>query len=315
MDTNKDANKRLDTLTDEFKLIKGELKQTLSSIHDYLMNRDMAAPEYNTLMAALEATGGGGGTQKVELKGNLALPSQPNTIPEPPHPEPPHGEAKGTERGNAKVVDEKETAAMEEEKLAVMEEEEMEEEDEDEEPGEEHAKPRAGYAKSAAGMKIPVPPVNLLASLIRWVSVAKKELGIQQLCALLEIYGISGNLSPEVKDIVLHLAEISEDPSAEARTSDVWSRLILELHGILVGGEAPLYPLGSFLKNGDGKQARNSEEETKAEDKEKTKGKGNGKDKVQPMKLKLMVLSENGVHKQLSIDLNSKDSLWMLPGA
>ena len=302
MDTSKDTSKRLDTLTDEFKLIKGELQQTLSGIHDYLMNRDMAAPEYNTLMAALEATGGGGGgTQKVELKGDLSLPSQPDPIPEPPH-----DEAKGTERGDAKVADEKEAAAA-----AVVEE--MEEENE--EPGEEYAKPRAEHAKSATDMKITVPPVNLLASLIRWVSIAKKELGIQQLCAFLEIYGISGNLSPEVKDIILHLAEISGEQTDDVRASDVWSRLMLELHGILVGGEAPLYPLGSFLKNGDGKQARNSEEETNAKDKEKTKGEGNGKDKVQPMKLKLMVLSEDGVHKHLSIDLNSKDGLWMLPGS
>jgi len=234
----------------------------------------------------------------VELKGNLSLP-------EPTQPEPTHDEAKGTERGSAKVVDEEVTAETEQEEM----------EEGNEEPGEEYAKPRAGHAKSATDMKITVPPVNLLASLIRWVSIAKKELGIQQLCDFLEIYGISGNLSPEVKDIILHLAEISGEQTDDVRASDVWSRLILELHGILVGGEAPLYPLRPFLKNGDGKQSRNSEEETKAEDKEKTKGNGNGKDKVQPMKLKLMVINDDGVHKQLSIDLNSKDSLWMLPGA
>ena len=71
-DTTKDANKRLDTLADEFKLIKGELKQTLSSIHDYLMNRDLPAPEYNTLMAHLDATGGGGGGSSGSTKSGTA---------------------------------------------------------------------------------------------------------------------------------------------------------------------------------------------------------------------------------------------------
>ena len=44
METDK-TDKRVETLEDEFKLLKGELKETLSSVRDYLVNSELPASE------------------------------------------------------------------------------------------------------------------------------------------------------------------------------------------------------------------------------------------------------------------------------
>jgi hypothetical protein len=127
--------------------------------------------------------------------------------------------------------------------------------------------------------------VNPLVSLIRWVAQAKKDLGKGQLPVFLEIYTIGGTVSSELKEVILRLAEVTDDnfESGETRKSfgklfgdqlasileicqasgqlspemkqailrladladmrekssktEIWSRLILELHGIIDGNE------------------------------------------------------------------------------
>ena len=127
--------------------------------------------------------------------------------------------------------------------------------------------------------------INPLVSLIRWTAQAKKDLGKGQLPVFLEIYSIGGTLSSELKEVILRLAEVTEDSfeSGDSRKSfgklfgdqlasileicqasgqlspemkqailrlaelaelrektnktEVWSRLILELHGIIDGNE------------------------------------------------------------------------------
>ena len=48
-----ETNKLVETLEDEFKLIKGELKETLGSVRDYLLNSELPASEYAQIMKAL----------------------------------------------------------------------------------------------------------------------------------------------------------------------------------------------------------------------------------------------------------------------
>jgi hypothetical protein len=83
------------------------------------------------------------------------------------------------------------------------------------------------------------PPVNLLANLLRWVASAKKQLGSEQLPLFLEVYGLTGCLSPELKEIILHLADIAVLQPTGNKT-ELWGQLILELHGILAGDPASL---------------------------------------------------------------------------
>jgi hypothetical protein len=77
---------------------------------------------------------------------------------------------------------------------------------------------------------------NQLPNLIRWVSVAKKEIGSSQLPTFLEAYSVRGHLTPAMKEIILHLAAVVAEGSTEPSSADVWSRLTLELHGILSDG-------------------------------------------------------------------------------
>jgi hypothetical protein len=138
-----------------------------------------------------------------------------------------------------------------------------------------------------------VSQVNLLANLIRWAAVARQEIGMEQLPVFLDLYAVSGNLSAETRDLILHLAEVAADPGLENKAldrnrllneqigifmeinglsgpvpaelkenlrrltelliqqsfstnkSNIWSQLILELHGILVGQGAGLRPFAA----------------------------------------------------------------------
>ena len=45
--------KRLDNLQDEIKLLKGELKNSLASVRDYLLNMELPSSEFSTILAAL----------------------------------------------------------------------------------------------------------------------------------------------------------------------------------------------------------------------------------------------------------------------
>ena len=103
-----------------------------------------------------------------------------------------------------------------------------------------------------------VSQVNLLASLIRWVSVARREIGIEQLPVFLDTYAISGHLPPEVEGAIMRLAEVVDTQPvewADVDRSEAWSRLILGLHGILTGGP-PLRPSEQFLDRRDESKSR-----------------------------------------------------------
>ncbi|MCX5998265.1 MAG: hypothetical protein NTU41_01380, partial [Chloroflexi bacterium] len=124
--------------------------------------------------------------------------------------------------------------------------------------------------------------VNLLANLIRWIAVARKDIGINQLPVFLETYGMCGHLAPGLKEAIVRLAEVIDEAPSDADVANVWSQLTLELHGILVGGGGSLRPLASLS-------------EEKAEDNEPpdTAEAGDGS-ADEPLKLKLVFPGSSG---------------------
>lgn len=284
-----DANKRVEALEGEFKLIKGELKQTLASVRDYLLSLKLPPPGDVALLNAID----GEDKQTIVMSGALDHRSDVSyTQPPPP---PVIGDA-GASPAAGEVVDSPAAVESSPGSLAYQ-------------PvaSDESVAPEAGLLESPEGyvglerrgrrigeefreeVDQSTPRVNLLSNLIRWVANAKKEVGTEQLTTFLEVYGISGHLSPELKEIILHLVEITEPSSADASAADIWSRLILELHGILTGGDAPLHIVKPLWTGDEG----GAETEDKPEEKPGDK----------PLKLKLM-LSGGGTDREFSIDLN-----------
>ena len=345
-----EVDNRVQTLEEEFKLIKGELKQTLAGVRDYLMESGLPDSEYSTIMAAMMGGGGGGGTQRVEMKGDLKMPAreqpQEEEVVEEVIEEEPADELVEEEPQEDEWVEEEEPAA----ELASPGEQTEDELYADEEPADEMideapvekdhmfadeapvvkddlfadeaglakddlfaneapvmkddlyanesglAEQPAGRGRYISDVSMSVPRIDLLANLIRWVANAKAKIGNEQLAIFLEVYGISGHLTPELKEVIMQLAETTEPQTTEATTADLWSRLILELHGILTGGDAPLHPIRPSWHD-VGKEAQPSEPEIQAE---KDMEKPNDK----PFKLKLVVTDNDGADKEFFLDLS-----------
>ncbi|MDD5039453.1 MAG: hypothetical protein PHN78_09100, partial [Dehalococcoidales bacterium] len=145
-----------------------------------------------------------------------------------------------------------------------------------------------------------IPRVNLLTNLNHWVSCAKKEIGVEQLPVFLEVYGTTGHLPPELKDVILYLADVASEQSTEASASEIWSKLMLELHGILTGGDAPLHPVKPFWND----SANDSEEEIQPVEPEAEEEKPEEKPREKPLKLRLVLSNGDDEEKEFSINLN-----------
>lgn len=310
-----EKEQRIETLENEFKLIKGELKQTLSGVRDFLLDTGISESEYATILQSV-----GGGIQTT-MKGELTMARDTNP-PEPPPPEPEKtpsaAEAVAGNKPSAsepvmlEEVIEKEEYDTPESRLSektggpdepFRSDSELPEEtvgqNEPDMPESELLEPQQELRQSVQEAKSSIPPVNLLSNLICWVSSIKKEIGIEQLPVLLEVYGISGHLSPELKEVILHLADIIEPQSESANPSGIWSQSILELHGILTGDDAPLHPLKPFWNDGDD---------------EALSGEGQPGDSVvdanKPLKLKLVIPVNSGddsITREFSISLNPEE--------
>ncbi len=312
-----ESEKQLQTIEEELKLLKGELKQTLSSVRDYLINMELPTTEFSTILAAL----GDGGDQTVNMKGTFSLPpeSAPKYEPEAQakdevENEPSESEAEPVSEkessGSSKATAGKEPymsaesePVIQEENLEFEEEPEMEETVEEtfeeEEPfipdtelplGEEQ---QIEYEKISSELSKSVPKVNLLANLVSWVSLAKKEIGDEQLAMFLEVYGISGNLSPELKDVILHLAEITTEKPGDNNMAEVWSNSMLSLHGVLTGGDAPLNPVRPHWNEIDKELGPEENEITEMQE----------EPEEPPVKLKLVFPNGDGKGKEYCIDL------------
>lgn len=315
-------NKKLETLEQELKLMKGELKQSLASVRDYLLNMELPSSEFATVLAAL---GGGGGDQNVSMKGSFTT-GKDTGLDEPAQEEPsfeepqesiieeesiePESELSQEDRLNdqdepltpeSELPPEEEMADHDEnfEPASELpsEEEESGEQDESfvpesELPAEEEPQMEHGMINAEASQS--TPKVNLLANLITWVSRAKKEIGNEQLPTFLEVYGISGHMSPELKEVILHLADIAAEQPEDAETAEIWSQSMLALHGILTGGEAPLYPVTPFWNESDSETPPSEDEVTEAKAE---------KPEDMPLKLKLVFPSGDGKSQEFCINL------------
>jgi hypothetical protein len=148
------GEKRLENLSEEIKLLKGEIKNSLTSVRDYLLNMELPSSEFSTILAALSGDNGG---QKVSLDGGMgngAGPKNEEPIEEPeitaddldqPPPDEPLIDMEQPENLLEDIPDEE--AMVEEEEKEEKEEEE--EEEEEEEPGtEENEMPEGDIEES-----------------------------------------------------------------------------------------------------------------------------------------------------------------------
>ena len=329
---------RLDNLQDEIKLLKAEVKNSLASVRDYLLNMELPSSEFSTILAAL--SGDNADPQKMDVDShvsgnkmesmpqpdmfndkldndiaNEAGPDEyeemldfegPDKTEEPPEDkiseesQPPES-MKLTEELPDEVEEDEEEPPPEDE-LDESEEEDTTGDENDEITEEEPELPLEEvqpmeYERPVNDAALGIPKVNMLANLINWVAKARQEIGSEQLPALLEVYGTSGHLSPELKDVILHLAEIIQDHSELAAESEIWSQSILSLHGILTGGDAPLNPVMPSWVDVTDEAESSSDEEIIEVDKVKDK----------QAKLKLVFPGGNGKSKEFCINLTPED--------
>jgi len=341
--------KKIETLEEEVKLLKGELKQSIASVRDYLLNMELPSSEFATVIAAL---GGGDGEQKITMRGSFSAPPDAGTgksaqeepateeeeVLEPESELSPEEEAFEPESelspGEEAFEPESELSPGEEAfepasglspgeeafepASGLSPEDELTDQDADlglapellseEEPDEQkeslmpeselpvEEKPME-YGNINAEVSQSTPKVNLLANIVQWVAKAKREIGKEQLSTFLEVYGISGHLSPELKEVILHLADITSEQPAAANAAEVWGQSMLSLHGILTGGDAPLHPMKPFWDDGDNEIQPSEAEIIEVEA---------AKPKDIPVKLKLVFPNGDGKSKEFCIDLNSE---------
>ncbi len=348
------ADKRIDAIQDDIKLLKGEIKQSLSSVRDYLLNMELPSSEIANILAALSTEG-----EKITMKGSLESPPERQPAPAQELQNPPSSDMANHEEmlemddamgdsslsqasamdgqvgddsfGSGSFPDESNGFGNPMSSESLPEERESSanrrpqdnsgaadfHQDDDVSPkdrqpsfdypdfDEETRDPYSQYDEPAdmgpydsrLAPEDSIPRVNMLANLINWVSRAKQEIGAEQLSVFLEVYGISGHLSPELKDIILHLAEITGDKSPVNSSAGVWSESMLSLHGILTGGEAPLHPvLPSWCAGPDTFNQMEEEDIDEPEEEEEVQ--------EMPVKLKLVFPSSKGKDREYCIDLS-----------
>jgi hypothetical protein len=305
---------KMETIQEELKLLKGELKQSLASVRDYLLNMELPASEFSTILEALD----GGEGQKVTMTGTLGTPTEASPSEEtrqeiiepeteiPPEndnlidvEEPPPDESPELTEDSLAGEDEEpaiqetmrtDDESAEESQPEIPETPEKAPEPELELPMEEDQPIDLDRIVSEEGLS--TPKVNMLANLITWVAKAKKEIGYDQLPTFLEVYGISGHLSSELKEVILQLAQITAETPEVVNDPEIWNQAMLSLHGILTGGDAPAHPIIPFLTDSD-------EDTTPTED----ESAGDEKPKEMPVKLKLVFPNGDGKSKEFCINL------------
>jgi hypothetical protein len=311
------GDKKLETMSEEIKLLKGELKQSLASVRDYLLNMELPTSEFSNILEALDS----GERQKVTMTGTLGVPqdSKPSketreevreAEPEMPSEddnlidveEPPANESDTLAEDS--LTGEDESLNIEE---SLLGEDEPGEDSQPETPDEPEEAPAPesrlpleenlpmDFGNTATEASQTTPKVNMLANLINWVAKAKKEIGYDQIPTFLEVYGISGHLSAELKEVIIHLAEITAEKPEVANDPEVWSQAMLSLHGILTGGDAPLHPVLLFPTDASGEVL--IEEEITEEE----------KPKEAPFKLKLVFPNGDGKDKEFCINLTPEE--------
>ena len=92
--------------------------------------------------------------------------------------------------------------------------------------------------------------INLLTGLIRWVGSAKGRLGARQTATLLDVYRLTGHLTPLVDQAIHGLASLgpaADELAQHAPTTEDLVEVVLSLHGIIYGsGRPPVGPAVDF---------------------------------------------------------------------
>ena len=307
------ADKKLETMSEEIKLLKGELKQSLASVRDYLLNMELPTSEFSTILDSLD----NGEGQTATMTGSLGklqdfkpieeireefsepeseMPSEDEDLIDV---EKPSADQSDT-MAEYSLTDEDKNHSPEESTLAGNKPSEDSQPDLPDEP-EETVAPASelpqeenlpmDFEKTSTEPSQTTPKVNMLANLITWVARVKREIGYDQIPTLLEVYGISGHLSAELKEVIIHLAEITAEKPEVANDPEVWNQAMLSLHGILTGGDAPLHPVVPFLTEVISEVPPIEEE----------------KPKEAPFKLKLVFPNSDGKDKEFCINLTPEE--------
>ena len=110
---------------------------------------------------------------------------------------------------------------------------------------------------------------NLLTNLMRWVGGVKRRLGASQLPGFLEMYKLTGHLPPVMEKLIYHLAELDALPDEsydQIFTLDDLMDSLLQLHAIVYG---PGYVSSGALLSLEEEKPQGTAEEAEAEDRER----------------------------------------------
>lgn len=315
-----DNEERVQVLEGEFKLLKSELKQTLCTVRDFLMDFKIPAPPearptpIEQDIKSNDESSSAAGQQQPEDQSlgddnnnnNQNVDSGDLNEPDNAASEPEKDMSPTMGNADSDLVDseDEDSSAFDEEDTGIS----SGDMPSDEEPQDEVQKPSEVNSPASVPPSAPAtepapavcvnatPQVNMLANLIRWAAEARREIGMTQLPIFLDVYATSGHLTEEMKESILHLADLAVEPDAneiaggssnlineqiticmeigsatgdipaEIRTrirrlselilkqntysnkADIWSQMMLKLHGILINGGSPAQPI-SFVKS------------------------------------------------------------------
>lgn len=266
-------DKKVEALEGEVKLMKGELKETLTNVRDFLLSLKLPPPQVEGLegeASSLDINAGlslntGSSISLQSPKGSVEIVQERPVTQQVESDRPAVSSvARTPSRARLREVEASPQAVVVEptpspaEARAPAQFVEVEESTQSaasepsEPPGqrkrlEESEVVRAVERKGEEEMAEPVtglvagatPQVNLLPNLLRWVAVATREIGIEQLPGFLDVYATTGNLSPEIRGVILCFAGVVEEQPSDAHTACVYSRLMseqlatfLEMHSV-----------------------------------------------------------------------------------
>ncbi len=78
--------------------------------------------------------------------------------------------------------------------------------------------------------------INLVASLVRWASIAKQRVGEDRLHDIVELYLQSGHATPGLREMLTQISAMADAmPPETNQTAQECVDLISHLHGILTG--------------------------------------------------------------------------------
>jgi hypothetical protein len=245
------VDKQVEAMEKDLKLLKAEVQESLETVRDFLFTLKTPLP-----LKDLDA----GSDSRLEISGGLGMgpnrgmpPEVPRAEPKPPAP-PPQAQPPRAETPRAETPgQEPEDATVERPRvLALMPRPEPKPPEAQKTPPDkkEDGKENKMTDKTTTADKdVASSQVNLLANLMRWAVVAKEKVGSERLGTFLDIYGTAADLTPEMKEVIVKLSQVSDAPS-EGNIADVWSRLLLELHGILTGN-SPLRQVEAEVEGPD----------------------------------------------------------------